>query len=116
LSEEVRWHCVWFVLMWHTIKTRDLFLRLLFTATSSLEQLQKAHSFGSYSSADLESTSFKLCIFILFVMISNPAAIRKLMKEINRLRNEPPEGIRVTTNEDDMLDLTGIIEGPGEFY
>lgn len=34
------------------------------------------------------------------------------MKEINRLRNEPPEGIRIATNEDDLLDLTGIVEGP----
>jgi len=47
-------------------------------------------------------------------MASNPAAIRKLLKEINRLRIEPPEGIRIATNEDDMLDLTGIVEGPAD--
>jgi len=36
------------------------------------------------------------------------------MKELNELRTNPPEGIRVVTNEDNMLDVTGIIEGPGE--
>jgi len=35
------------------------------------------------------------------------------MKELNELRTNPPEGIRVVTNEDNMLDVTGIIEGPG---
>lgn len=34
------------------------------------------------------------------------------MREINDLRKSPPEGIRVQTNEEDMLDVTGIIEGP----
>jgi ubiquitin-conjugating enzyme E2 S len=35
------------------------------------------------------------------------------MRELNDLRKNPPEGIRVQTNEEDMLDVTGIIEGPG---
>lgn len=35
------------------------------------------------------------------------------MKELNDLRTNPPEGIRVVTNEDNMLDVTGVIEGPG---
>jgi len=34
------------------------------------------------------------------------------MREITELRNNPPEGIRVVTNEENMLDLTGIVEGP----
>ncbi|KAJ7688618.1 ubiquitin-conjugating enzyme/RWD-like protein [Mycena rosella] len=34
------------------------------------------------------------------------------MREITQLKNAPPEGIRVQTSEDNMLDLTGIIEGP----
>ncbi|QRV85469.1 ubiquitin-conjugating enzyme [Ceratobasidium sp. AG-Ba] len=42
----------------------------------------------------------------------SPAAFRKLVKEITQLRNEPPEGIRVVTNEENMLDVTGIIAGP----
>lgn len=37
------------------------------------------------------------------------------MKELNALRTNPPEGIRVVTNEDNMLDVTGIIEGPGRW-
>lgn len=35
------------------------------------------------------------------------------MRELNDLRKNPSEGIRVQTNEEDMLDVTGIIEGPG---
>jgi ubiquitin-protein ligase len=42
-----------------------------------------------------------------------PAVMRRLMKEITELKTSPPEGIRVQTAEDNMLDLTGIIEGPG---
>lgn len=38
------------------------------------------------------------------------------MKELNELRMNPPEGIRVVTNEDNMLDVTGIIEGPGGWF
>jgi len=35
-----------------------------------------------------------------------------LMRELVELKNSPPEGIRVVTSEDNMLDVTGIIEGP----
>jgi ubiquitin-conjugating enzyme E2 S len=34
------------------------------------------------------------------------------MREITELKNNPPEGIRVVTSEENMLDLTGIVEGP----
>lgn len=43
-----------------------------------------------------------------------PAAMRRLMREIVELKNSPPEGVRIITSEDNMLDVTGIIEGPGE--
>lgn len=39
--------------------------------------------------------------------------MRRLMRELAELQNNPPEGIRVVTSEDNMLDVTGIIEGPG---
>jgi ubiquitin-conjugating enzyme E2 S len=42
-----------------------------------------------------------------------PAVMRRLMKEITELKMNPPEGIRVQTAEDNLLNLTGIIEGPG---
>ncbi|KAI0668994.1 ubiquitin-conjugating enzyme/RWD-like protein [Trametes maxima] len=45
-------------------------------------------------------------------MSVTPAVLRRLMRELNELRTNPPEGIRVATNEDNMLDVTGIIEGP----
>jgi len=47
-------------------------------------------------------------------MLSNPVSIRRLLKEINRLRADPPEGIRIKTNDEDILDLTGIIQGPAD--
>lgn len=40
--------------------------------------------------------------------------MRRLMRELTELKKSPPEGIRVQTSEDNMLDVTGIIEGPGE--
>lgn len=39
--------------------------------------------------------------------------MRRLMREISELKNSPPEGIRIVTNEENILDVTGIIEGPG---
>ncbi|KAH7325515.1 ubiquitin-conjugating enzyme/RWD-like protein [Rhizoctonia solani] len=42
----------------------------------------------------------------------SPAAFRKLVKEIQQLRAEPPEGIRVVPSEENMLDVTGIVAGP----
>jgi len=35
------------------------------------------------------------------------------MREIIQLRSEPPEGIRIICDEENMLDVTGIIAGPG---
>ena len=35
------------------------------------------------------------------------------MRELTELKTNPPEGIRVVTNEDNMLDVLGIIQGPG---
>jgi len=45
-------------------------------------------------------------------MSLRPAVMRRLMKEIAQLKTEPLEGIRVASPDEDMLDVTGIIEGP----
>ncbi|KAJ7055647.1 ubiquitin-conjugating enzyme/RWD-like protein [Mycena amicta] len=45
-------------------------------------------------------------------MSLTPATMRRLMREITQLKTSPPEGIRVQTSEDNMFDLTGIIQGP----
>ena len=45
-----------------------------------------------------------------------PTVMRRLMRELLELKNSPPEGIRVVTSEDNMLDVTGIIEGPGKVH
>jgi len=42
-----------------------------------------------------------------------PAVTRRLMRELSELKKNPPEGIRVTTSDENMLDVTGIIQGPG---
>lgn len=41
--------------------------------------------------------------------------MRRVMRELSELEKNPPEGIRVQTSDEDMLDVTGIIEGPGAF-
>ena len=40
--------------------------------------------------------------------------MRRLMRELAELQTNPPEGIRIITSEDNMLDVTGIIQGPGQ--
>lgn len=40
--------------------------------------------------------------------------MRRLMREISELKKSPPEGIRIITSEENILDVTGIIEGPGK--
>ena len=42
------------------------------------------------------------------------AAVRRLMRELKELRTSPPEGIRIQLNEESVLDVVGIIEGPGK--
>lgn len=36
------------------------------------------------------------------------------MREVATLRSSPPDGLRVNVSEEDMLDIVGIIAGPGE--
>ena len=43
-------------------------------------------------------------------------AFRRVVRELADLQKNPPEGIRIQTNEDNILDLTGIIEGPGKCH
>ena len=43
-------------------------------------------------------------------------AMRRLMRELKELRTSPPEGIRVQLSEESVLDVVGIIEGPGESF
>jgi len=45
-------------------------------------------------------------------MSVTPAVMRRLMRELTELRTNPPEGIRAVTSDDNMLDVTGILQGP----
>ncbi|RDB23816.1 Ubiquitin-conjugating enzyme E2 S-B [Hypsizygus marmoreus] len=45
--------------------------------------------------------------------MSLPAvAMRRVMRELTELKMNPPEGIRIQMSDEDMLDVTGIIQGP----
>lgn len=42
----------------------------------------------------------------------SPQIIRQVNKEIHDLANDPPEGIKLTINEEDITDIQAFIEGP----
>lgn len=42
----------------------------------------------------------------------SPQIIRRVAKEIHDLANDPPEGIRVNINDEDVTDIQAYIEGP----
>lgn len=42
----------------------------------------------------------------------SPQIIRQVMKELQELTTSPPEGIKVTTNEEDITEVRASIEGP----
>lgn len=44
-----------------------------------------------------------------------PTALRLLSREIVTLRKEPPEGVRIVVDEDDLSELEGWVQGPGEY-
>ena len=43
----------------------------------------------------------------------SPQIIRNVMKEMTKLVEDPPEGIKVTFNEQDVTDIQAVIAGPG---
>lgn len=44
-----------------------------------------------------------------------PHIIRLVYKEVTTLTADPPDGIKVFPNEEDLTDLQVTIEGPGEW-
>ncbi|KAH7096173.1 ubiquitin-conjugating enzyme/RWD-like protein [Auriculariales sp. MPI-PUGE-AT-0066] len=42
----------------------------------------------------------------------NPAVQRRLMREVAALRSDPPEGVRVVVDDENVTNLVGIIQGP----
>ena len=44
----------------------------------------------------------------------HPQTVRHVLREVTDLTREPPEGIKVFLNEDDITDIQATIEGPGE--
>ena len=43
----------------------------------------------------------------------SPQIIRQVVKELQDLVMEPPEGIKVQMNDEDVTDIQAYIEGPG---
>lgn len=43
----------------------------------------------------------------------SPQIIRHIAKEVASLTKDPPEGIKVIPNEEDITDIQATIEGPG---
>jgi len=43
----------------------------------------------------------------------HPQIIKQVAKELTSLSSDPPEGIKVFTNEEDITDIQATIEGPG---
>jgi hypothetical protein len=41
-----------------------------------------------------------------------PQALRLLSREIVTLRNDPPEGVRIVVDEDDLTNMEGWVQGP----
>lgn len=55
----------------------------------------------------------------IYLQVSNvenlsPQVIRSLAKEIADLCNDPPEGIKIFPNDEDITDIQAHIEGPGK--
>ena len=43
----------------------------------------------------------------------HPQIVRQVMRDVMELTQNPPEGIKVIFNEDDITDIQATIEGPG---
>lgn len=43
-----------------------------------------------------------------------PQVIKRILKEINDITNEPVEGVKLVSNEQDICDIQAVIDGPGE--
>lgn len=45
-----------------------------------------------------------------------PQALRLLSKEVVSLRNDPPEGVRIVVDEEDLTAMEGWVQGPGTCF
>lgn len=45
-----------------------------------------------------------------------PQVSRQICKELQQLISDPPEGIKVILNEEDISDIQAVIDGPGKRY
>ena len=43
----------------------------------------------------------------------HPQIIKQVAKELTSLSSDPPEGIKIITNDEDVTDIQATIEGPG---
>ena len=45
----------------------------------------------------------------------HPQILKQVMKELRSLSCDPPEGIKILSNDEDITDIQATIEGPGMF-
>lgn len=85
----------------------------------SLKRLSERHEFSELKSKD---TFFKwhrntLLKAIAYFQISNvenlsPQIIRQVLKELQKIAEEPLEGIKIQVNDADVTDIQALIDGP----
>ena len=55
------------------------------------------------------------CVFVFFqsnVENFSPQIIRQVAKELGKLQKDPPEGVKVFMNDEDITDIQAAVEGP----
>lgn len=45
----------------------------------------------------------------------SPQIIKQVAREIHSLASDPPEGIKIYTNDEDITDIQATIEGPSKY-
>lgn len=72
-----------------------------------LRTLREAMTFIHLPSVWLQQISFENLA---------PQVSRQICKELQQLISDPPEGIKVILNEEDISDIQAVIEGPGDAF
>lgn len=104
---------------------KRIYLLYLFESLLSCSRKTPANGIGKWCCFSLPIMTLWIHWFLLlshgFQSSSNvenlhPQIIKKVVKELTSLSSDPPEGIKVFTNEQDVTDIQATIEGPGMFF
>ena len=56
----------------------------------------------------------RACIGPTHTQSLTPQALRLISREMVKLRSDPPEGVRIVVDEEDLSNMEGWVQGPGE--